>query len=91
MRRLTIANGAPPFGTAALTNCWDWCRRKSSHLVDGVKVGARKSGPVPSAFVPVLSMSMDRCACSCVAVLRVVLCFCSRCFGSGSRVCPVRG
>ena len=22
-----------------------------------------------------------------VAVLRVVLCFCSRCFGSGSRVC----
>jgi hypothetical protein len=29
---------------------------------------------------------------SCVAALCVVLCFCSRCFGSGSRVlCPVRG
>ena len=28
---------------------------------------------------------------SCVAVLRVALCFCLRCFGSGSRLCPVRG
>ena len=58
--------------------------------------GARAASRAASGHRPLRNPIPSVCLSgvrSCVAVLCVcaLLCFCSRCFGSGSRVCPVRG